>query len=269
MTGHLTWIGTATTLLEYGGFTVLTDPNFLHRGERAYLGKGLWSKRSSEPSLQVGELPPLDAVVLSHLHGDHFDRRARHGLPKDTLIVTTRQAARRLRLWGFVNAVALGTWDSHELARSDGSRLTVTAAPGRHAPGVLQGLLPPVMGSVLSYAPTGDDVPLEVYLTGDTLMHDDLREVPQRHPHLDVGLWHLGGTRIPGAFGLGLLVTMDGRQGADLLELVRPQRTVPIHHGDYPVFRSPVTDFLAEVEQRGLTGVRPVERGQRLPLPPP
>ena len=45
-------------------------------------------------------------------------------------------------------------------------------------------------------------------------------------------VWHLGGTRIPGAFGLGVLVTMDAPQGADLLELVRPTRTVPIHHGD-------------------------------------
>ena len=35
MTGTLTFLGTATTLLSYGGFTVLTDPNFLHRGERA------------------------------------------------------------------------------------------------------------------------------------------------------------------------------------------------------------------------------------------
>ena len=45
MTGRLTWIGTATVLLEHSGFTVLTDPNFLHRGEAAYRGKGLFSRR--------------------------------------------------------------------------------------------------------------------------------------------------------------------------------------------------------------------------------
>lgn len=38
--GTLTFIGTATTLLRVGSFTVLTDPNFLHKGQRAYLGKG-------------------------------------------------------------------------------------------------------------------------------------------------------------------------------------------------------------------------------------
>ena len=43
MTGSLRLIGTATTLLSYGGITILTDPNFLHRGQKAYLGKGMWS----------------------------------------------------------------------------------------------------------------------------------------------------------------------------------------------------------------------------------
>ena len=45
MDSSLTWIGTATVLLRHGGFTLLTDPNFLHRGQLAYLGKGLVSRR--------------------------------------------------------------------------------------------------------------------------------------------------------------------------------------------------------------------------------
>jgi L-ascorbate metabolism protein UlaG (beta-lactamase superfamily) len=268
MTADLTWIGTATTLVRYGGFTLLTDPNFLHRGERAYLGKGLWSTRRTEPSLQLSELPPLDAVVLSHLHGDHFDRRARRSLDRSTLVITTRAAARKLRLWGFENAVALSTWESHQLRKPDGSTLTVTAMPGQHAPGPLRAALPPVMGSVLAFAPAADPA-LSVYVTGDTLVHEDLAEVPLRHPDLDVGLWHLGGTRIPAGWRFGPLVTMDAQQGADLLAMVRPARTIPIHHGDYGVFASPVEDFLAEVARRGLPGVRPVARGESVPLPPP
>jgi L-ascorbate metabolism protein UlaG (beta-lactamase superfamily) len=71
--GHtLTFIGTATTLLRLGAFTVLTDPNFLHRGQRAYLGKGLWSRRLTEPAMQPAELPALDAVVpeIAQRHPD-------------------------------------------------------------------------------------------------------------------------------------------------------------------------------------------------------
>src|SRR4051794_35627705 len=92
----VTFVGTATTLLRLGPFTLLTDPNFLHAGEPASLGYGLWSRRRTEPAMNVDELPPLDAVVLSHLHGDHFDRVAKARLPRSVPIVTTPSAALRL-----------------------------------------------------------------------------------------------------------------------------------------------------------------------------
>ena len=41
----MTFGGNATALLRIGGFTLLTDPNFLHRGQRAYLGYGLSTTR--------------------------------------------------------------------------------------------------------------------------------------------------------------------------------------------------------------------------------
>lgn len=110
---QVTFIGTATTVLRIGGFTLLTDPNFLHRGQRAYLRHGLWSKRSTDPALSIAELPTLDAVVLSHLHGDHLDRVARRGLAKGLPILTTPQAERKLRRWGFrvgAGAAQARTW---------------------------------------------------------------------------------------------------------------------------------------------------------------
>jgi L-ascorbate metabolism protein UlaG (beta-lactamase superfamily) len=250
---QLTWIGTATVLLEHDGFTLLTDPNFLHRGQRAYLGKGLWSRRLTEPSTTPQALPPLDAVIVSHVHGDHWDRVARRELDRQLPLLSTRQSALKLRLQGFAQAVALSTWESWELTK-DGRTLRVTSAPGRHARGPARGLLPDVMGSVLEF-PDGSSV----YITGDSLFVEELREVPRRYPGLDLGLWHLGGTRV-----LGMLVTMNGQEGADLLEVVRPVSCVPIHHGDYGVFKDPVSSFLTEVERRGLTGVRPVARGESL-----
>ena len=105
--GTLFFIGTATTLISYGDVTILTDPNFLHRGERAYLGRGLVAKRLTEPALSVDQLPPVDAVVLSHLHGDHWDRRAQRGLDHDVSVITTPHAARRLQWRGFSRAVGL------------------------------------------------------------------------------------------------------------------------------------------------------------------
>src|SRR5579875_922829 len=141
----LQFIGTATVLLRLGPFTLLTDPNFLHRGQRAYLGLGLTSKRLRDPALDVAELPALDGIVLSHMHGDHWDRVAKHRLDHDLPIVTTPKAARALHRQRFANAEGLATWQSTTLAK-DGARLAITALPGRHVTGPARHLLPPVMG---------------------------------------------------------------------------------------------------------------------------
>ncbi len=120
-----TWIGNATAVLRLGAFTLLTDPNFIRRGQRAYLGKGLWSRRLKDPAMDVAELPPLDAVVLSHLHGDHFDRVARRGLDRAAPLFTTPPAARRLHRQGF-DTHGLRSWERVELER-DGERLAIEA----------------------------------------------------------------------------------------------------------------------------------------------
>jgi L-ascorbate metabolism protein UlaG (beta-lactamase superfamily) len=101
-----------------------------------------------------------------------------------------------------------------------------------------------------------------VYVTGDVLFRPQLAEVTRRFPDLDAMVVHLGGTRI-----LGVLLTMDGRQGTDLVELLRPPVTVPVHYDDYRVFRSPLTDFVAEIRRRRRPGeIRVVRRGDTVPL---
>ena len=259
--GSLTFVGTATTVLRLGGFTVLTDPNFLHRGERAYLGYGLSSRRRTDPMAIPEDLRGLDAVVLSHLHGDHFDRRARAQLPRSVPIATTGPAERRLRKWGFTAATALDTWDSWTTTRGD-ELLRVTAVPGRHGPPLLHRALPPVMGSILELE-RGDRTQLRVYLTGDTLCGTYLRPIHERYPDIDAMVIHLGGTRIA-----GVLVTLDAEQGADVVELIRPALTVPVHYDDYGVFRSPLSHFQHTMRARGLdASLRVVLRGETMALP--
>jgi L-ascorbate metabolism protein UlaG (beta-lactamase superfamily) len=251
----LTFIGTATTLIRAGAFTVLTDPNFLRLGQRAYLGKGLWSRRLTEPAMQPGDLPGLDAVVLSHLHGDHFDRVARSGLARTQPIVTTPQAAKRLERWGFETR-GLPTWSRETLVRGE-ETLTVESLPAVHARGPLRALLPPVMGSLLEHR-IGGEVNHRLYLSGDTLTGDHVSEIGRRHPDIDTAVVHLGGTRV-----LLHTVTMDAAQGVDFLERVRPTQAIPVHYDDYGVFRSPLSAFTRAAAASGLpTVVRPVARGE-------
>jgi L-ascorbate metabolism protein UlaG (beta-lactamase superfamily) len=257
----VTFVGNATTLISAGGLTLLTDPNFLHRGQHAYLGYGLVSKRLQEPALNLNELPPIDAVVLSHMHGDHWDRVAQRGLDHGLPIVTTPHAAKRLQHRGFGHALGLKTWQRHTITKG-GNTFHITSLPGRHAPGWSHRLLPPVMGTMLEFVATDRSV-RRLYVSGDTLLVEELNEIPRRFDSIDAGVLHLGGTRLPAGRRLpfGLTVTMDGRQGAELVTLLALPKTIPVHFDDYGVFASPLADFIDEMKRRGL-GDRVLEVGR-------
>jgi L-ascorbate metabolism protein UlaG (beta-lactamase superfamily) len=245
--GSIQFIGTATVLIRYQGLTILTDPNFLHRGEYAYLGYGIRTERLTSPAIEFDALPPIDLVLLSHMHEDHFDRLVQQKLRRDVPIVTTREAAARLGQLGFTQRYPLSRWDSLTVRKGEAT-LHITAMPGRHGPPVVALLLPPVMGSMLDF----DSGPLgpayRIYISGDTLVYDDLAEIPRRFPDVNLALLHLGGTRL-----LGLVkVTMDGKDGVRLMQLIAPERAVPIHYNDYDVFKSPLSEFQNAVRAAGL-----------------
>jgi L-ascorbate metabolism protein UlaG (beta-lactamase superfamily) len=266
----LTFIGNATALLRLGRFTLLTDPNFLHRGQYAKLGGELRSRRLLEPAMDIEALPRLDTVVLSHHHGDHFDRVAARGLDHDVPIVTVAPAARKLRNQGFTNPIALRTWETHTL-RDGGQRLSITALPGLHGPDPLVRVLPEVMGSLLEFddaVPVGssadgrDRRAFRIHVTGDTLVHQRLHEIPLRFPDIDLVLLHLGGTKV-----LGVLLTMDAAQGLETLRIVPAARAMPIHTDDYTVQRSGLEDFRSAVAaDEPSARIQYLERGMPVPI---
>jgi L-ascorbate metabolism protein UlaG (beta-lactamase superfamily) len=294
---EIIFIGTATTVIRFGGFTLLTDPNFLHAGQHARLGYGLSSERLTDPALEIEDLPPIDLCVLSHYHGDHWDEVASQKLPKDLPIITTPQAAAAIEKEGFTNTYGLEYWESIYVKRG-GSWLRITAMPGRHGPAVVDFALPDVMGSLIEWSRAGantDDrydqlarpdseavdatgaplpsaeeavvIPdltpnLRMYISGDTLVYDELNEIPQRYPDIDIAMLHLGGTTV-----LGVMVTMDAEEGIKMVNLIRPRNIIPIHYNDYDVFKSPIEDFLRAAKEAGLDQhVHFLRHGERLAL---
>jgi L-ascorbate metabolism protein UlaG (beta-lactamase superfamily) len=256
--GSILFVGTATTLIQYAGFTILTDPNFLHAGDDVHLGYGLKSKRLTDPSLEIEDLPSLDLVILSHMHEDHFDRIAAERLDRNLPIVTTPEAAADLTELGFTAPKSLNTWET--LTVKKGSvRVKITSMPGRHGGPIVSKALPAVMGSMLEWQRDDGSLLLRLYISGDTLMYRDLRKIPERYPEIDIAMLHLGGTRV-----LGVLVTMDGEQGVRAVKLLKPQVVIPIHYNDYTVFKSPLDDFKRRIHDEGLDdAVRYLSHGER------
>lgn len=235
--GEVYFVGNATTVIRFGGLSILTDPAFLHKGEHVYLGHGIWARREVEPACQIADLPPIDLVVLSHYHGDHFDDVAAQQLDKNLPIVTTADAVEKLRPLGFTKGHALSTWESLEVRKGDAT-LTITAMPAKHATDdTINAMLMPVNGHLLDFRRAGEQL-YRLYITGDTMLVDDLHDIPRRYPAIDLGLIHTGGTTF-----LVTVVTMTGQQGVRAVEITKPRVAIPIHYNDFSVFLSGLDDF--------------------------
>jgi L-ascorbate metabolism protein UlaG (beta-lactamase superfamily) len=112
----------------------------------------------------------------------------------------------------------------------------------------------------LGYQPSsGSDADFEcgyrIYISGDTLMVDELKKIPERYKgqNIDLMLVHLGGTTIPSPNVPLLMVTMDATQGLQLVRLINSDLTIPIHFDDYDIFLSPLSDFKKAMEEAGLS----------------
>ena len=257
--GSIFFVGTATVILRYAGFTILTDPNFLHQGDHIHVGYGIQATRRTNPAIDIEELPPLDLVVLSHKHDDHFDHIAAEKLDKNLPIVTTAHAARSLSKQGFQAIYPLDTWETLHLQKGN-ALLQITAMPARHGPGILAAALPTVMGSMLDFQTSEGQRRFRIYITGDTLVYDQLKEIPKRYSDIDIALIHLGGTQV-----FGILLTMDAKQGVEAIQIIAPRLAVPIHYNDYTIFKSPLEDFVQAVREAGLEDrVRYLSHGETL-----
>ena len=81
------WLGHATVLINFYGTWLLTDPALRPRVGVRVGGLTLGPRRLVQPALGVKELPPLDAVLVSHAHMDHTDLGTLRRLPRRTRAV--------------------------------------------------------------------------------------------------------------------------------------------------------------------------------------
>jgi L-ascorbate metabolism protein UlaG (beta-lactamase superfamily) len=92
-----------------------------------------------------------------------------------------------------------------------------------------------------------------IYITGDTLLCNELKEMYARYEgkKIDLMMMHLGGAILPEP-NPPSLTSMDASQGLQLLQLIRPDLTIPIHYDDYDIFKSPLKEFRNAVKKAGL-----------------
>lgn len=105
---HASWLGHSTVLLKIDGFTILTDPIFSDRAGVSLGPVTLGVKRLVAPALQVSDLPPVNLILLSHAHMDHFDIPSLRSLEnRRTSVVTAGGTTDLLRTDGYARVQEL------------------------------------------------------------------------------------------------------------------------------------------------------------------
>ncbi len=243
---RVTHIGGPTTLIEVAGWRILTDPTFDPPGRRYNFGWGTSSRKQRGPALPAADLPPVDAVLLTHdHHADNLDDAGRALLADVPVIVTTRAGARRLG----PRARGLAPWTSTELVADDRPAINVTATPCRHGPPLSRPIAGPVVGFALRWRTQEHGV---FWITGDTVLFPGLRQVPRRMT-VDTMVLHLGAVRFPLTGPLHYSLT--AAQAVQLCRLVQPRTIIPVHYEGWSHFsqgRAAVQDaFAAAAGQLG------------------
>jgi L-ascorbate metabolism protein UlaG (beta-lactamase superfamily) len=84
------WLGHATVLINFYGTWLLTDPALRSNVGVSIAGLTIGPRRLIKPALSISELPPLDAVLISHAHMDHCDLGTLRRLPRTAQAVVQR-----------------------------------------------------------------------------------------------------------------------------------------------------------------------------------
>jgi L-ascorbate metabolism protein UlaG (beta-lactamase superfamily) len=169
------WVGHATTLLQMDDRFVLTDPLLTD-------SVGQLSQRLQEPGIDPSNLPPLDVVLVSHMHYDHLSLGSLDMIePKVRRLFVPRGGLIYVPNFAF-DVRELATWESFE---DRGMR--ITAVPVKHV-GYRYGVDAAWMtktftGYVVEYRG------LTVYFGGDTAYDAArFRAAAERFPHIDLAL---------------------------------------------------------------------------------
>ena len=187
----ITHIGGPTTLVEVDGWWLLTDPTFDPAGGHYDFGWGTSSTKMTGPSVAVADLPPIDAVLLTHdHHGDNLDTAGRALLPEVPAVITTTSGAQRLRL---SHGTGLAVGRSTTLRTAGKPALEVVATPARHGPPLSRPIVGDVIGFALRRPGTNQTL---LWITGDTVLHRPVRHAAKTMT-IDVMLLHTGGVRFP------------------------------------------------------------------------
>lgn len=258
---RITWLGHSTSLVEIDGRRFLLDPVWADRvSPLPWMGP----KRFFEAPLPLDELPRPDAVLISHDHYDHLDRRtvrqlAASGVP----FVVPLGVGRRLSRWGVrrEQITELDWWESTSFGP-----MTVTATPARHFSGRSPFMTDRDQTLWSGFAIVGPEH--RVYYAGDTAMFEGFAEIGRALGPFDATLIEIGAYH-----RLWADLHLGPEQAIQAFHAVRGGLLIPVHWATFDLamhsWVEPAERLLAEAARTGAKVVVPRPGQSVEPAAPP
>ncbi|HLP75831.1 MAG TPA: MBL fold metallo-hydrolase [Candidatus Paceibacterota bacterium] len=240
----ITWIGHASFLIQFTDLNVLVDPNFAN-----------WLfllKRIKRSGLKIQDLPPIDLVLLTHAHFDHFHKPTLRRLPHPKIGVMPWRVGDLAMNLGFERVIELKWWESFSHAD-----WKVTLTPSKHwGARTLRDSHRGYGGFILEHQGR------RIYHAGDSAYSHCFKEIGRRLPPeialLPIGAYH------PESFRR---VHMGPDQAVKAFKDLGSNCLVPMHYGTFRLsfedMEEPPRWLLELAHEQGLTShVKILEEGR-------
>ena len=246
---RVTWFGHSTVVIECDGVCVLTDPVF---GEHASPVSFVGRKRFHPVPAKLEELPPLDAVLLSHDHYDHLCKPTVRKLAKMNVpFVTSLGVGARLEKFGVdpSNVTELDWWETHSVA---GGAMTLTATPAQHFSGRgLRDRNATLWSSWVLRTPSH-----KLFFSADTGLTDDLAVIGERFGPFDLTMLEIGASHPAWAD-----IHLGPENALKAFEMLGGGTLLPIHWGTFDLalhsWEEPAETLLGMAAKSGARVITP------------
>jgi L-ascorbate metabolism protein UlaG (beta-lactamase superfamily) len=245
---HATFVGHSTVLLQMDGFNILCDP---HWSERASPVRGIGPRRHCPPGLKFEDLPPIDVVLASHDHYDHFDvPTLRHIAAKwNPHMIAPLGVRNRLRannIPGASEATELDWWQMVAIS----PELIITAVPARHFSGrTLSDRNRTLWSGYVLQGSFG-----AVYFAGDTAYGPHFLDIKRRMPPIRVAFLPIGAYK-PQWFMAP--VHMSPQEAVQAHHDLGAESSIPIHFGTFALADDGQAEPLDELQRVLVSAAEP------------
>jgi N-acyl-phosphatidylethanolamine-hydrolysing phospholipase D len=235
------WVGHATVLIQIHDKLIITDPVFTKT-------IGLLAKRSIDAGLDPSAVTRLDAILISHVHFDHFSYGSLDLLPKSARLFVPSGGIEYTPEFGFAATLPMKPWQAFE---KDGLRITAVPVQhfgGRYGFDAGWNEEPTWTGYVIEYRGS------TVFFAGDTRYDPEIFKEIGRRFQVDVALIPIAPIEPRDFMGR---VHTDPKEALQVFEDVGAKVMIPIHHDTFFQGLEPTPSYAKTimqklVEERGL-----------------